>query len=242
MSKNNPPKVFKRDALGLIESGVDYVYNDDDGKINWRKMIKPEYLVVNKQNFERYNKTVPKSIEGLDDRDLLILLAGIKDLAQIRGFSSVKHFPTSPSNDYVVNSCIIEWIPNYETENRAITFGALGDASPFNTTGFAKSYIGPIAENRAFVRAVRNFLKINIVGNDEIGAGLPPQDQDSQDTSSSLLEKVMSQNNISFEKIKEKLLKEAFEGAESFTKLEDIPKVKQFELIERIKKASSKNK
>ena len=38
-------KYTKRDKNGLI-SGVDYVF-DDNGMIDWRKMVKPEYLYPN---------------------------------------------------------------------------------------------------------------------------------------------------------------------------------------------------
>ena len=51
----------------------------------------------------------------------------------------------------------------------------------------------------------------------------------------------MTQKGISFEKIKDTLIKESFEGAVNLTKVEDIPKVKQFELVERIKKAGKKS-
>lgn len=238
MANNIPPKTFRRNEHGLI-ADLDYTFNED-GSLNWRKMVKPEYLVPNKQNFERSGKSVPKSIEGLEDRDLLILLGGIKELAQIRGYNSVKHTVTSPAGDYVASVCSIEWIPNYETEGRAISFSAIGDASPFNTTGFGKTYLAPIAENRAFVRSVRNFLKINILGQEELGAS--PSDQENSDTSSTLLKSTMSNYNVTFDKVKDTLLKEKFDGAEAFSKVEDIPKFKQFELIERIKKASSKPK
>jgi len=239
MSINKPPKTFKRNEFGLIEDeAVKYVFNDD-GTVNWRKMLKPEHLVVNKQNFERFGKTPPKTTEGLEDKDLLILLGGIKELAQIRGYNSVLHSVQTPAADYAVSVCAIEWIPNYETEGRSIIFSAIGDASPFNTTNFAKNYLGPIAENRAFVRSVRNFLKINIVSQEEIG-GNAVQEQEQSGSPSSLLKEAMSQNNISFDKIKEKLVKEKYEGSEAFAKVEDIPKFKQFELLERIKKASKK--
>ena len=76
--------------------------------------------------------------------------------------TNVRYEVTSPSPAYVVATCSIDWIPNYETEDRAVTFSAIGDASPHNTQSFAKFFLGPIAENRAFVRCVRNFLKINI--------------------------------------------------------------------------------
>lgn len=235
---NIPPKVFKRNEFGLIDDEkVNYVFNEDS-LIDWRKMVRTEFLVPNKQNFERFGRAVPKTIEGLEDRDLLILLGGIKELAQIRGYNSVKHTVTSPTNDYVVSECSINWIPNYETEGRSVAFSAIGDASPFNTTSFGKNYLAPVAENRAFVRCVRNFLKINVLSQEEVGSTAAPE-TDQSDASSSLLKDVMSTYNVAFEKIKAALVKENFDGAANFTRVDDLPKYKQFELIERIKKAAA---
>src|SRR5581483_2754927 len=123
VSTSVPPKQFKRNEFGLIFGATNYVYNED-GTINWRKMIKPEFLTPNKQYFQRFNKKIPESIEGLEDKELLILLGGIKDLAQTRGFTSVTYTVTSPSKDYVVATCEIRWIPNYETNHDAVTFSA----------------------------------------------------------------------------------------------------------------------
>lgn len=243
MSNNVPTKIFKRNEYGLIDDpSVVYVFNED-GTINWRKMIKPEFLVPNKERFEKNGKPVPKSIEGLEDRELIILLGGIKDLAKIRGYSKVHHDVKAPAGDYVVSACSIEWIPNYETENRAVTFTAIGDASVFNTNSFGKSFLAAIAENRAFVRSVRNFLQINIVSQEELGAnGSTPQQEPETDTASSALKEIMTAYGVSFDKVKATLIKDKFDNAETFSKVEDIPKFKQFELIERIKKAASKPK
>jgi len=239
-NQNIPSVLITRNQHGLIENSVvKYVFTTD-GLIDWRKMINPKFLVPNKQNFEKYGKPVPKSVEGLEDKDLLILLGGIKELAQTRGYNLVSYQIESPAADYIAAVCSIAWIPNYETEGRSVTFSAIGDASPFNTTSFGKNFLGPMAENRAFVRCVRNFLRINIVGQDEISPSLSEQAQ--EDTSTNLLSELMKKHSVTFEKVKQKLIEEKFEGAESLASVEDLPKFKQFELIERIKKKASAKK
>src|ERR1017187_4253624 len=58
-----PPKKFERNEYGLICDGsVSYVYNED-GTINWRKMIRPQFLVPNKQFFEKKGLPVPERSE-----------------------------------------------------------------------------------------------------------------------------------------------------------------------------------
>lgn len=224
----------KRDSSGLItQPEVNYIFNED-GTVDWRKMVKTEFLVPNKQ------KTDVTDVSKLEDHQLIILLGGIKELAQIRGYTNVQYNVTSPSSDYVVATCSIDWIPNYETEDRAVTFSAIGDASPSNTQSFAKFFLGPIAENRAFVRCVRNFLKINIVAQDELGNTkvFEEQSTDNQTDPQFLLERVMKEKGVSFGQVKTRLVGEKFNGAESFESVGDIPKNKVFELIQRIKNKS----
>lgn len=233
-----PKKLFKRNEYGLIcDNSIVYIYNDD-GTINWRKMIKTEFLVPKRQNFEGKGLPTPSSIDGLEDKDVLILLGGLKELAQTRGYTDVTYEVTSPSEDYVIAVCKITWLPNYETHNKPITFSAIGDASDENTTPMAKNFLGPIAENRAFCRAVRNYLKIHIVSDEEMGgAGLPTP---IEDVATTLLRETMVKHGVSFEKVQARLIKDNIEGADKFKFIENIPRWLQFELIEKIKTAAAK--
>jgi len=223
---------IERDSDGLIKNPqINYVFNER-GHVDWRKMIKPEFLVPNK------DRTSETDISKIPDNQLIILLGGIKELAQIRGFTDVSYTVSCPSPDYVLAVCKINWIANYETENKEVSYSAIGDAHPLNTKDFARNFLGPTAENRSFVRCVRNFLKINIVSQEE----LPPSQKEkdsSQEGSMSphkILSEVMKEKGVSFEKLKEKLEKEKFEGIEEINELSDIPKNKVFVLIERINK------
>lgn len=242
-----PKKQIKRNEFGLIcDDAVKYVY-DENGFVDWRKMIASKFLVPNRQVFEKFGKQVPKDIVGLDDRELLILLGGIKDLAQVRGISDVQYKVICPSPEYVIATCSITWIPNYETEGREITFSAIGDAGIHNTNSFGRSYLAAIAENRAFVRTVRNFLKINIVGQDEVNVPIPgAASNPNTKMATTALNNVMLENNITFDIIKNKLIEEKYvddEGKtpDTYTCTNDIPADKQFELIARIKKKAKKN-
>ena len=50
----------------------------------------------------------------------------------------------------------------------------------------------------------------------------------------------MKEKGLSFDIVKNKLLKEGYEKAGELVSLGDIPKIKVFELIERLKKAKPK--
>ena len=232
---NFPAKHIKRNSYGLIENeSIKYIFNEDY-TINWRAMVKAQYLVPNRQ------KTQQTDVSKLEDKDLLILLGGIKELAQIRGYSKVEYKVVAANENYFATSCRITWTPNYETEGREVVFESLADASITNTKSFARLFLAAIAENRAFVRCVRNFLKINIVSQEELGDAKLMDDssavQENPTSPHVLLEKVMKDKSISLDSLKKNLIKESFDNAAEIKSINDIPKVKIFELIERIKKA-----
>jgi hypothetical protein len=233
-SQVTPPKLVTRNQYGLIEDqSLNYIFNED-GTINWRKMVKIEHLVPNRQ------KTQETDVSKLQDKDLLILLGGIKELAQIRGYTSVEYKVVAASENYFATSCKITWLPNYETGGKEIVFESLADATLNNTKSFARFFLAAIAENRAFVRCVRNFLKINIVSQEELGDAKliddSPSINENQTSPQSLLEKVMKEKGVNFETLKKRLIKEKFENAENLNSITDISKVKIFELIDRLKK------
>jgi len=166
MTKPNFKINYSRDQNGLIEN-VNYQFNDD-GSINWRAMVKDEHLFPNRSWFDSRKKTCPKSIDGLEDHQLLIKLSGIKELAKLRGFTEVKYDFIKCEQDHVATVCSIMFIPNYETINQPVLFQDSANATLNNTSSFATKFLETIACNRAFVRCVRNFLNVHIVGDDEI--------------------------------------------------------------------------
>ena len=236
-------KTVERDQNGLITDNESLEYKfKDNGLIDWKAMIRPEHLYPNKQWFEKRNQKVPTSPEGLDDKQVLILLAGIKELAKIRGYVSVSYEPVTAQSDYVCTVCKIKWIGNYETEMREVEYSDMADAHPYNTNDFAMYYPAAIASNRAFVRCVRNFLNIDIVGFDEIGVTpekAPSTTVENITDPKYLLSSMMKENNVPFNIVKDILVEQQVKGAEGFEGVKDIPNLKAFTLIEELKKQFS---
>lgn len=226
-----PPTSITRNEFGLLQN-VNYVF-DSNGFIDWKKMVKPEFLVPN------VRKTSETDISKLSDDELIILLGGLRYLAFLRGYSTTIFEPVVSGSDYVAVVCRILWIPNYETEGRAITFSAVGDATPRNTSGFASDYLAAIAENRAFARCVRQFLRINIVSDEELkDIGIKKGENPSDPLS--LLKSLMTEKGVDFDKIKKRLVKDGLLEANDYQKLEDIPAPKTYELIQLLKKSRKK--
>jgi hypothetical protein len=119
-------------------------------------------------------KDLPRSIEGLGDHQLLIKLSGIKELAKLRGFSDVAYEVVKCEPDHVAVICRVTFLPNYETGGKSVVFQDMANATLNNTSNFATKFLETIACNRAFVRAVRNFLNVHIVGDDEIDKSAAP--------------------------------------------------------------------
>jgi len=167
------PALFSRDSSGLLKN-VQYVFNED-GSVNWRAMIGDEHLFPNRGWFEGRGKDVPRTAEGLGDHQLLIKLSGIKELARLRGFTHVSFYAEKCELDHVAVNCTMSFIGNYETGDQEISFQDMANATLENTSSFATKFLETIACNRAFVRCVRNFLNVHIVGDDEIDkSGKPP--------------------------------------------------------------------
>jgi hypothetical protein len=151
---------------GLINN-KEYKFTSD-GFVDWKAMIDPQFLYPNKDFFEIRKMQMPTSIEDLEDKALLIMLGGIKELARLRGFTSVKYSVNHVSTNYVVAQCTIEWMGNFETAGQSVVFEDIANATEANTDNFCLKFLETIACNRAFVRCVRNFLNIHIIGADEI--------------------------------------------------------------------------
>jgi hypothetical protein len=245
-NSENTELKFKRGESGLLLN-KNYEFTDD-GLVNWRKMIDSKYLVPNLSKFPTGTENKNLNIDELEDSQLLILLGGIKDLANLRGYSKVQYNVFNCTQNHVAVSCKITWLPNFETNNKEVEFESLADAHLDNTKSFAKDFLMAIAENRAFVRSVRNFLRINILGSDELGdsknqtvlhteSGV--ETQVSASHPSNVLKDAMAKANISFDKIKETLVKEGVIDAENWTSINEIPHKTIFSLIQRIKKKIS---
>jgi len=242
------PDIYKRNEHGLLEN-VDYVFNED-GSVDWRAMIKEEFLYPNKGWFDSRNQPVPTSPEGLEDKQLLIMLGGIKELAKMRGYSTVAFDVVHSSDDYVTAKCMINWNKNYETQDEVV-YEDYANATLANTDNFCAKFLETIACNRAFVRCVRNYLNIHIVGADEIdrSKGAPAQTYESDSefsitTPVDLLQKTLRDKHSveSFDDCKE-LLRDLWksdkyrnEDAKKWGSFKDIPAKEARKLIVAVNK------
>lgn len=226
---SNTALSWDRDENGLV-IGLEHP-RKSNGKVDWRRMISPEYIVPNRE------RTEETDISQIEDKNLLILLQGFKDVAQIRGYSSVITDVRATTPSHVLARTLITWNPNFENkvgkDQIAVTSTGSADAHPDNTSGFGSCFLTSIAENRSFVRAVRNFLNIPILGQDELGGSASPTIR--EETQDNPLDTLLRENKVSWENFKNKMIKLKVEGAPEWESTKDIPKARIFELIETVK-------
>lgn len=164
---------FKRNKdTGLID-GIDYIYRED-GSINWQAMLKPEHLYVNPDYTSSIEKRFSKpwrevNVKDLEDREVLVTLAGINYLAWLRGRTSIIPKVDSVTEHDVTSTCIVKFIPNIEDLD-GLEVGAQASANVYSVSGKFQPFLATFAQNRAFVRAVRQALRIDILGKDEFDA------------------------------------------------------------------------
>lgn len=239
---SNKQKVISRNEDGLIND-VNYIF-DEFGMVDWRAMIPSDFLYVNpdlkrRDRLEKkYNKAyseIHPINDNVEDVDLIMTLAATKYLLKLRGYTSVLYNVVCANDNYAAVNCIINFIANYETENRFVNFSENACAHLGNTNGFGNKYLIEMATNRSLARCVRNFLNINIVSKEELG-GNNIQEEESKIVTPNpidILNKLMSEKNISFESIKE----ENGKNAEAWNNINDIPKSKLFTIIGKIKQS-----
>lgn len=236
---DRPVKWF-RDESGLIPD-KEYFFRPD-GRVDWKRMIDPKYIEINKEYSDALEKKYGKPIDQIkpeevqEEECLLIRLQGFKELAMLRGYESVEFSSPATFNDFVSRTCRITWIPNFETPKTFIT-EACADACDKNIIGWYKNYLSSAAENRAFVRCVKLALGIHILGKEEIGAKDTSQGLDDVENPASphgMLKKILENRGITFEQFKNLMIKDNFEGAAEWETFKKIPANKILELIDKI--------
>lgn len=216
------PTFFERDENNLVK-GLEYHFTPD-GRIDWVKMINPQHVVFNSKSEDALVKAYGKTSRDLnyaallaegvqvDPRHLLVLLMGFVELADLRGYVAAKptmnHVVSYPP-EAAIASCTaeIQWIPNREEPFGKISYGT-ADATMENTGGWG--YLSAMAGNRAFVRAVRQGLRIPILGFDEIAKkdvvipeAAPQSNTAPAGSPTALLQKSAELAKITFTQVKE---------------------------------------
>tara|TARA_R110000824_G_scaffold74491_2_gene189332 strand:- start:56 stop:817 length:762 start_codon:yes stop_codon:yes gene_type:complete len=209
-SKSKPTLKIKKiwDNNGLLSSGVDYEFSES-GHIDWKSMVlkKTDLLMPNRSWFFGREPESPKNVADMEnpkEEQLALTLRATQWLLNARGYTNIEYNPicriSEGDKDIAVYSCKITFRGNYETDFEEVSYEAIASATESNTSGYiAQSYLDSTAQNRALSRAVRGFLGVHIVSDEEMG-NVAPQGDVSDDGGKKLsfhttLEKLWSEKN-----------------------------------------------
>ena len=251
------PKVIERDGFGLAKN-VEHKFNED-GLVDWKAMVPKKFLYVNNSPErrsaieDRYGKPyeeIDPTEDKVEDRDLIIMLGGIKYILRLRGYNSLRYNVVSATPDYAAVTCSIIFKENFESENEVKLFEDGACAHENNTTNFYSKYLVEAATNRAFCRCVRNFLNINIVSREELGdntsaSGDSEPEVSEQSKKINVLQIELNKKNITWEQLKQKMAKAQKEKGsykevdlEKCSGIQDFPNDIIFSLISKLKKVN----
>ena len=164
--------------------------------IDWKSMVlkKTDLLMPNRSWFFGKEPEAPRNVADIEDpkeEQIALTLRATQWLLNSRGYTNVEYNPIcrvrDGDQDMAVYSCKITFKGNYETDFKDVAYEAIASATESNTSGYiAQSYLDSTAQNRALSRAVRGFLGVHIVSDEEMGNVAPPVSSDSDDSGKTL--------------------------------------------------------
>lgn len=216
---------MKRLTNGLVE-GIDYI-RDETGKIVWFRMIPAKFLYINSEKKTQIEKRLGKRIDEADpsemlDTDYVINAQGIRYLLDLRGYKSSEITLGNCAPDYASATCRITFIAHEDEPEKV--FSASASAHPQNTKSWYQNYLVEASSNRAQARAVRFFLGLNCVAQEELGGAGASNEPEAPVTANptGILKLQMGKTNKSFNDILE-ILKAENVDVSKITSIDKIP-------------------
>jgi hypothetical protein len=217
---------------------------DDLGMVDWKELVPKKYMDLSEEwcsangitKSEMTREEIEEKLDEVGDEAKVILLAGFKTVAKIRGLQSIKSCIVRSDSDSAVAECKLTFT-DMDGELKVATGNA--NASKENTSFPFSMYLESMAENRAFIRAVRYGLNINIIGYEELtgkesgrgettgfdeeGGSLSPQET---------LKQIVEAKNKTLGELRAHLQKKDYKNLkEEYKDFADIPAEVCFEIV-----------
>jgi hypothetical protein len=169
----NQPIRFQRDANTGLVNGFPYRYTSD-GLIDWRACVDPRFLYIAKERVDDVVRAQGRALADIDilavkDDWLRIRVGGLNQLAHLRGVRSCTYPIMQTREGFASVVCELELIPNVESDMMPEIWSGIASACRTSMDARMLPYLETFAENRAFSRAVKRALQINILSDIEVG-------------------------------------------------------------------------
>jgi len=221
---------------------------DEIGLIDWKSLIPKKFIDlstewcaangVDKTTLSRDD--IEEKLETVPDEAKVILLPGFKAIAKLRGLKAIHSDVKHVEHNYVTVVCLLEFT---DMDGEVSHSTGIANATNENTSYPFNMYLEAMAENRAFIRAVRNALNINIVGYEELKGNSPQISSELDEFESALspqatLRKIIENKGKTFGDLKATLKKNGYDG--EYESFEDVPPEICLEIIAKIQKRANK--
>lgn len=177
------PKVKKPRAPKITPTLRPGLPKKEDGTYDWRQIVNPKNLGLNKNHWARQGKDV-ENIEDDEkeelkrvspDEGLIIFMGGFGEIAARRGVKSIRYPQVSTYGDKSVVVAEITLVPN-EDEPYEVVISGVGNCSPENSSEKFSVFAEALASNRAINRAWRRYLNIQAVSDEELNPKEPKEE------------------------------------------------------------------
>lgn len=247
-TRTRKPRVQEK-SLEPISNFVDLTQIE---RFDWKKYIPVEYVDIktawlsthgiSTEDYLSYSPEQKQEIrEKAGEDNMLIKLSGFKFLAHLRGISSVEYRHIG-ENTFICEVAF-EQTSFKISEEKTITlpkgrFCGVASATEANTSYPFSLFLPSMAENRAFIRAIKMAFNINVLGTEELEndkAVVPTVLNDEGCTSpQEHLRSLVSQMGRSFSDLKQTLEKKSWPGHEAWNDYKDIPEEECFKMVNEI--------
>lgn len=212
--------------------------------VDWKALIPPQFIYIRNSNKE--DIVSDEEMESVDDQQKLVKLEGYRFLAEVRGFTKNKSKVLRLDDETCTIQNTIKW--------GGYSYGGLvfNKVETSATVSVCKRELGEmfkdhlvsIAENRAFCRNVRAFLRIPILSEDEVVVNAVEQAKPQNESSENVADPkkkmrlLMKEKGLeNFADFKAKMVELEISGADEWA---DMRSVKNPMLVLRINSALSK--
>lgn len=192
----------------------------ENGLLQWRSVIPNKFYYIAGSSEE--DVISEEELENTPDNKKLVKLDGYRYIAEIRGFSKNESQVLKLTDDLCVIKNTITWRENTYGEKTKTT--SIVCVEKLSLREEYKQHLVSIAENRAFCRNVRAYLRIPILAEDEVvvnaqhGAKAANVTSDSVSDPKQRLELLREELDLKdFEKFKQAMIDNGFTEAENWT-------------------------
>lgn len=239
--------------LKAIEAPSLRKISKDTTLFDWKSLIPSKYVDISNFWYSQEGIVIKETTEAereelkerCGEENLIIKLAGFKHIAHLRGMTSVDYRVEHISPEHVSAQCQISFNEAIVTDGDKeyyfprMHISGVANATTLNTSYPFSMFLESMAENRAFIRAIKTAFNINILGAEELQIQSTAQtsligDEEGCKTPQESLKGLVLGKGKSFPDLLESLKKKKWANCEKWKDFADVPSEECIQIINNI--------